>query len=114
MRRPLQTTRIVLAAGFLLFAGAAGPIDAHTAWPGQLLISEVRLSGPNGANDEFIEIYNKGANPHTVMATSGTGYAIATSDGVTRCTIPNGTVIPLAGHFLCVNGAGYSLSSYPA
>jgi hypothetical protein len=31
-----------------------------------------------------------------------------------RCTIPNGTVIPARGHFLCVNSLGYSLGSYPA
>ena len=36
------------------------------------------------------------------------------NDGVVRCTIPNGTIIPARGHFLCANSAGYSLSSYPA
>src|SRR4030095_13227 len=45
---------------------------------------------------------------------SGTGYAIAASDGVVRCSIPNGTVIPARGHYLCVNSAGYGLASYPA
>jgi hypothetical protein len=48
------------------------------------------------------------------VAPSGTGYGIAASDGVTRCTIPNGTVIPNRGHFLCVNSVGYSLGAYPA
>jgi len=42
------------------------------------------------------------------------GYGVAASDGVLRCTIPNGTVIPARGHFLCVNSVGYSLGSYPA
>jgi hypothetical protein len=42
------------------------------------------------------------------------GYAIAASDGVIRCTIPSGTVIPARGHYLCVNSVGYSLASYPA
>src|SRR4030095_3858956 len=45
---------------------------------------------------------------------SGTGYAIAASDGVVRCSIPNGTVIPARGHYLCVNSVGYGLASYPA
>ena len=54
------------------------------------------------------------ASSHTVAAISGTGYAIAASDGVTRCTIPNGTVIPARGHYLCVNSTMYSLGSYPA
>src|SRR4051812_3559690 len=81
---------------------------------GSLIISEFRLRGPGGANDEFVEIYNDSGANHTVAAISGTGYAIAASDGATRCTIPNGTVIPSRGHYLCVNSVGYSLGSYPA
>ena len=80
---------------------------------GQLIISEFRVRGPNGLNDEFIEIYNNSGADHTV-AGGGSGYGVAASDGVTRCTIPNGTVIPNRGHYLCVNSVGYSLASYPA
>ncbi len=87
---------------------------AQTATSGTLLISEFRVRGPNGANDEFIEIYNNTNAPHTVSAASGTGYGIAASDGVTRCSIPNATIIPARGHYLCVNSVGYSLASYPA
>lgn len=81
---------------------------------GSLIISEFRLQGPGGVADEFIEIYNDFGADHTVAASSGTGYAIAASDGIVRCTIPNGTVIPARGHFLCVNSVGYSLSTYPS
>jgi hypothetical protein len=80
---------------------------------GQVIISEFRVRGPNGANDEFIELYNNSGADHTV-AGGGTGYAVAASDGVARCIIPNGTVIPNRGHYLCVNSVGYSLASYPA
>jgi len=80
---------------------------------GQLIISEFRVRGPNGANDEFIEIYNNSGADHTV-AGGGTGYAVAASNGVARCVIPNGTVIPNRGHYLCVNSVGYSLATYPA
>src|SRR5207247_4647652 len=45
---------------------------------------------------------------------TGTGLGIAASDGVLRCSIPNGTVIPARGHFLCVNSVAYSVSAYPA
>ena len=79
----------------------------------QLVISEFRVRGPNGANDEFIEIANNSGADHTV-AGGGTGYAVAASNGVARCVIPNGTVIPNRGHYLCVNSVGYSLASYPA
>lgn len=81
---------------------------------GSLIISEFRVRGPNGANDEFIEIYNDSGADHTVASISGTGYAIAASDGTTRCSIPNGTIIPARGHYLCANSVGYSLASYPS
>ncbi len=79
-----------------------------------LLISEFRLRGPGGTNDEFVEIYN----PNNVTATVNTtdlsaGYALVASDGVARFTIPNGTVIPARGHYLGVSSA-YSLGTYPA
>ena len=88
---------------------------AAPAGPNDLLISEFRLRGPNGANDEFVEIYNNSSSVHTVNSSDGSsGYAVAASDGVVRFTIPNGTVIPPKGHYLGVNSAGYSLASYPA
>src|SRR5689334_6206511 len=86
----------------------------NVASAGQLVISEFRVRGPNGANDEFIEIMNVSGSDHTVSALSGTGYGVAASDGVTRCSIPNGTVIPNRGHYLCVNSVGYSIASYAA
>ena len=76
---------------------------AAVATAGQLVISEFRVRGANGMNDEFIEIANVSGADHTVAALSGTGYGVAASDGVTRCSIPNGTVIPNKGHYLCVN-----------
>jgi hypothetical protein len=79
---------------------------------GSLIISEFRVRGPSGANDEFVEIYNDSGADHTVTASSGTGYAIAASDGTTRCSIPNTTVIPARGHYLCTNSVAYSLSGY--
>lgn len=92
----------------------ATPSPNVVATAGQLVISEFRVRGPNGLNDEFIEIANVSGADHTVSALSGSGYGIAASDGTTRCTIPNGTVIPNKGHYLCVNSVGYSLASYPA
>ena len=98
----------------LVLAGVlAMLLSASQAASGQLIISEFRVRGPNGANDEFIEIYNNSGADHTV-AGGGTGYGVAASNGVARCVIPNGTVIPNRGHYLCVNSVGYSLASYPA
>jgi hypothetical protein len=90
-----------------------GPSAAATA--GQLVISEFRLRGPFGGNDQFVEIYNASGADHTVADSgAGTGYAIAAEDGVARCVIPNGTVIPNRGHYLCVNSVNYSLANYPS
>ena len=79
-----------------------------------LMIDAFRWRGAGGGTDEYIQIYNSDTLPHLVAADSGTGYAVAASDGVVRCTIPNDTVIPAHGHFLCVNTVAYSLGAYPA
>ena len=82
---------------------------------GDVLISEFRLRGPGGANDEFIELYNNTETPIPVNTTDdSSGWAVAASDGVIRFVIPNGTVIPAHGHFLGVNSTAYSLASYPS
>ena len=109
MVRVSLRARIVCVVILLMCAAGGGRAGGVPP----LTISEFRLRGPAGATDEFIEIYNYQLTPHTVAAASGTGYGVAASDGVTRCTIPNGTVIPARGHFLCVNASGYSLGSVP-
>lgn len=82
---------------------------------GDVIISEFRLRGPSGANDEFVELYNNTETPIAVATTDGSsGWAVAASDGVIRFVIPSGTIIPAHGHFLGVNSNAYSLSSYPA
>jgi hypothetical protein len=90
---------------------AAGVIPA-----GALVISEFRLSGPGGAEDEFIEIANTTSAPITVSAPdSSGGFSVATTGGVPVFTIPNGTIIPARGHLLAANNTmttGYSLQNY--
>jgi hypothetical protein len=97
----------------VVFVGAAPPSP--------VLISEFRLRGSAGGNDEFIELYNNTNSPITVADTNGgTGFAVVgtntTGTNSTRFVIPNGTVIPARGHYLGTNNgaAGYSLGSYPA
>jgi Carboxypeptidase regulatory-like domain/Lamin Tail Domain len=83
--------------------------------PSDLIISEFRLRGPGGDNDEFVELYNTTNSPLTINASDGSaGFSLVASDGTVRFTIPNGTVIPAHGHYLGVNSVGYSLASYPA
>lgn len=81
---------------------------------GELIISEFRLRGPDGALDEFVEIYNPQDTPRTVQASdNSSGLGLVASDGVLRSVIPNGTVIPAHGHYLC-GGDRYSLNDYPS
>jgi hypothetical protein len=93
-----------------------------TAQPGAILITELRTSGPAGAGDDFVEIYNNSNSPHTVADGTGImdsahGYGLykmgadCNANPVLIGVIPNGTVIPGRGHYLFV-GSAYSLGNY--
>ncbi len=85
-----------------------------------LMISRFRMNGPAGPLDEFVEIFNPSPTAHTVASgnCAGGGYGVYASsgNGTTSnaaplvCYIPNGTVIPAGGYYLCT-GAAYSLSN---
>ena len=89
-----------------------------------LLISEFRLRGPDGARDEFVEVYNPTDSPLTVFTTDGSdGWTLVHSSSAGTITplasIPNGTVIPAKGYYLMTNEvratgiAPYSMSTAP-
>jgi uncharacterized protein (TIGR03437 family) len=71
-----------------------------------IVISEFRTRGPNGANDEFIELYNHSSSPISIS-----GWKIRASNNAgsvsTRLAISAGTTISGHGHFLATN-SGYS------
>ncbi|HEX8456864.1 MAG TPA: lamin tail domain-containing protein [Pyrinomonadaceae bacterium] len=96
------------------FAGAASSA-ATLPGPGQVLISEFRSRGKNGAADEFIELYNNTNSNITVGTTDGsTGWAIDSTSGGTRqnvAVVPNGTVLQARKHFLLA-ARDYSLGAY--
>ncbi|HEY9284243.1 MAG TPA: DUF4394 domain-containing protein [Pyrinomonadaceae bacterium] len=98
---------------------------------GGLVISEFRFRGPNpsatpggGLQNEFIELYNASGSDIVVSAADGSeGFSVAASvpsaevaasASARLFVIPNGTVIPARGHYLAVNGNGFSLINYPA
>ena len=77
-----------------------------------LIISEFRLRGPNGSNDEYLELYNNTDTGITICTADGSsGWAVVSSDGITRFVVGSGTMIPARAHYLAVAG-GYSLSGY--
>jgi hypothetical protein len=95
---------------------ATGTILITNQPAGQILISELRTSGPGGAGDDFVEIYNNSDSAHTVNDPSG-GYGLFKMGGSCSANpiligvIPNGTTIPARGHYLFV-GSAYSLANY--
>src|SRR3712207_4093591 len=102
MRSRLRLGRAVIAAlGLSLVFQCSQSTFAQAN--GLLTISEFTARGPLGALDEYVEIFNPNPNGALVIAASdgSGGYGIAADDGVLRCTIPNGTIIPARGHFLC-------------
>ncbi|MDX6271810.1 MAG: hypothetical protein QOD28_3033 [Acidobacteriota bacterium] len=110
----------IAVAAFVCGAVFAGrPASAQTqVQTGQVVISELRLRGPAGATDEFVELYNNTDQDVVVQATDASaGWAVVVSNGQftgTLFTVPNGTRIPARGHFLGANSLGYSLGGYPS
>jgi hypothetical protein len=90
-----------------------------------LLISEFRLRGKAGANDEYIKLYNPASTPVRITtADNSEGWAVGFDTGTTQpplAVIPVGTVIPARGHYLVARnpdatnlpGTTYSLTNHP-
>src|SRR6185369_11974370 len=96
---------------------ATGTIKQGDA-AGTFLITELRTSGPAGAGDDFVEVYNNSGLPLTIAASdASSGYGLfkmgadCNAAPVLIGVIPNGTVIPAHGHYLFV-GSAYSLGDY--
>ncbi len=74
-----------------------------------IVISEFRTGGPNGAYDEFVELYNPTS---ATVDISGWEIWASNASGSTgrRATIPAGTNLPAAKHYLIANtrSGGYS------
>ena len=116
-----QRVCTIAAAALVCGIALAGrPAAAQTPpiQPGQVIISELRLRGPEGPTDEFVELYNNTDQGIVVQATDNSaGWTVAVSNGqITGAlfTIPNGTRIPARGHLLGANSTGYSLGGYPS
>ena len=85
------------------------------ATPG-VVISEFRTRGPEGANDEYIELYNP-----TTSAVDISGWKINGSNDsgttATRVTIPPSTILRSGQYYLIANSSsngGYSNAGVPA
>ncbi len=93
----------------LLLSSTASAVPSTT-----ILISEFRTRGPNGPNDEFIEIHNKGT---TTVNVGGWQLRVSDDAGGTAsiATIASGITIPAGRFYLFANkgSQGYSGSVVP-
>lgn len=105
-RRPLVNGRFLLAFVFvLLLTGLlSSPRPAQAEGSTTVVISEFRVRGPNGAADEFIELYNLSASPVDVggWLVRGSNNAGSVS---TRVTIPSGTILNPGCYYLVTNSS---------
>ncbi|MCA1567468.1 MAG: cadherin-like domain-containing protein [Acidobacteria bacterium] len=94
---------------------ATGTINAVNT-PGEILISEIRTSGPNGLEDDFVELYNN-SDADVLVPAGGWGLfkmgASCADTPALVATVPASTNIPARGHYL-ITGAQYSLTATAA
>jgi hypothetical protein len=117
MQSSNRSYRVVLAITLLfgLLSGFALPAlvdqDAKAAPLLQaatdVVISEFRTRGPNGASDEFVEIYNPTSS---IISIGSWQLRVLTGTGseATRATIPSGINLSPGQHYLIANSSGYS------
>jgi len=92
-----------------LFASLLLALTATAAQSADLSISQFRVRGPAGGNDEFIELFNGGSQP---LDLSGYKFNASNTSGTTgtRLTLPSGAAIAPGCYLLLTNSAssGYS------
>jgi predicted extracellular nuclease len=95
----------------LVYLELSGNACATTGAP--VVINEFRFRGPNGGNDEFIELFNRSCSPVNIADWKVQGLS-STGTWVDRLTLANVTLAP-GQYYLLANTAsgGYSLSVTP-
>lgn len=73
-----------------------------------IVVSEFRFRGPDGGNDEFIELLNASNNAVDISGWSLQGCAGSSGNPSNRATIPSGTTVESGDHYLFTNSNGYS------
>ena len=92
-----------------LWAALLVGLSAASAQAADLSISQFRVRGPAGGNDEFVELFNSGSK---ALDLSGYKFNASNASGTTgtRLTLPSGTSIAAGCYLLLTNSAssGYS------
>ncbi len=101
----------------LNIAVTAALMCANATWAfpiwAKVVIGEFRLRGPNGASDEFIELFNATAQAVDVSGWKIKGSSASGTIGL-RATLPAATILSPGCHYLLANSSGpYSGSAAP-
>jgi uncharacterized protein len=107
MRKKLLVAVAIVAPLVLLSVADQSRLGAQSA--GGVVVNELRVRGPNGGNDEFIELFNPTAAPVDIggWKIRGSNASGTTGD---RFTIPAATILNAGCYYLATNSAasGYS------
>jgi hypothetical protein len=101
-----NTITAVQSSGSSSYASAPATVQV-TAYAGEVIISQFRLSGPGGAADQYAVLYNAGP------AISLAGFTLAASSG-TSVTVPSSAPVLASGGTYLITGADYSLGDVAA
>ena len=111
---PTRPKRVFIASAFVLlavfsfmvFLSFSSRVQAIST---NVVISEFRVRGPQGGNDEFVELYNLSGAPVAIGGWNIRGSNNAGTASI-RATITAGTTLQPGCHYLLTNSAtgGYS------
>ena len=106
MRLVVAGTSTIVSLMLTAAATIAAPAPTGSL---NMVIAELRTRGPNGATDEFIELFNRSGTP---VVLDGWQVWRSSATGVTTLIkqIPANTTVPAGGFYLLANSAGYSQS----
>ncbi|MFA9271107.1 MAG: lamin tail domain-containing protein, partial [Baekduiaceae bacterium] len=97
-------SRTVRRGGLIALAAAVPLLIAPSmAAAAPVVISEFRTQGPQGGNDEFVEIRNTTSSSIDISNWRLAGCASTSGNPSTRATVGTGTTLPAGGSFLFVN-----------
>ena len=98
MRVATVLLALLTLTGLVALSAPAGAVSTT------IVISEFRTNGPNGGNDEFIELYNLSSGPVAIggWLVRGSNSSAGTT---TRATITAGVVLQSHCHYLLTNSS---------
>ncbi len=109
--RPSTALRARMLAGAAVIILSGVVAAPALASPNGVVISEFQTRGPNGGNDEFVELLNTSEGDVDVSGWSLQGCAGGSGNPSNRTSIPADTVLEPGDHYLFTNSAsqfGYS------